>query len=132
MASFANVLCGEVPSLRALTVSPNVLGSHTIPLTATFARYITVPPTGLYVHIMEVASAANGQFIFNYRRPKEELGSLAMDLRDAPGGLAAVGPISNAFATATSQEDFVRRLGRITLLERSADMEAYTSHIRSQ
>ncbi|KAL7803359.1 hypothetical protein V8C44DRAFT_369979 [Trichoderma aethiopicum] len=96
MASFANVLCGEVPSLHALTVSPNVLGSHTIPLTATFARYITVPPTGLHVDVMEVASAASEQFIFNYRRPKAELDSLAVDLRDADGGLAAVGPISNA------------------------------------
>ncbi|KAL6873017.1 hypothetical protein J3F83DRAFT_713473 [Trichoderma novae-zelandiae] len=132
MSAFANVRCGEVPSLHALAVSPNVLKSHTIPPTATFVRYITVPPAGPHVYVMEVANALNEQFMFNFRRPRAALGSLTADLRDTPGGRAAIGPISHAFGTSASQEDLVRKLGSVTYLEDSPDMEAWIVHIRSE
>ncbi|TFB00338.1 hypothetical protein CCMA1212_007904 [Trichoderma ghanense] len=86
-----------------------------------------------HVHVMEAVPAPpTSSSSSNYQRPRAALGVLVADLRDAPGRLAAVGPISSAFTTATSQEDFVRRLGRITLLENSAEMEAYIAHIQSE
>ncbi|PTB66947.1 hypothetical protein BBK36DRAFT_1168461 [Trichoderma citrinoviride] len=100
MTSFGNVRCGEVPSLHALTVSPNVLGSHTIPPTATLVRYITVPPTGPDVYVMEVASAPNVQFLFNFWRPRAALDCLTADLRDTPAGrAAAMGSFTEACRT---------------------------------
>ncbi|KAK1249281.1 hypothetical protein MKX07_002797 [Trichoderma sp. CBMAI-0711] len=131
MASFGNVRCGEVPSLHALAVSPDVLGSHTIPPNATLVRYITVPPTGPDIYVNEIASAPDVQFMFSFRRPKAELGSLAMDLRDTPGGYAAMGRFSNACMSSTSLEHLVRMARGITMLEELPEMEAWITHVQT-
>ncbi|KAL7819901.1 hypothetical protein V8C26DRAFT_440618 [Trichoderma gracile] len=131
MASFDNVRCGEVPSLHALTVSPNVLGSHTIPASAILVRYITIPPTGPDIYINEVASVPNAQFIFTFRRPRAALDSLAMNLRDTPRGCAAMRRFHDACMSSTV-ESLVQMASGMTLLENSPEMEAWISHVQTE